>query len=115
MNIPNYENAKLVDEEGYPSVQWSLVLQQLIAELQDGAGNEGYVISSISSDPVSVTPPAAGDQVAQLEATFGQQEGILPGTMIFDPYEVNGAILPARNGQLKVLLNDGVFHPVTNT
>ena len=43
------------------------------------------------------------------------QNGVEAGTVIFDPYEVNGAILPIRNGQLKVLLNDGVFHPITNT
>lgn len=115
MNVPNYENSAISDWQGNLTDQWSLLLQQLLGEMQKDIGLEGFVISSVSSDPASVDPPTAGGQVARLESTFGQQTGVEAGTLIFDPYEVNGAILPARNGQLKVLLNDGTFHPVTNT
>lgn len=115
MNIPNYENVTIIGMGGLWSDAWSLIMQQLISELQRNVGQEGFVISRVSSDPASVTPPTAGGQIAALETSFGQQNGVQAGTVIFDPYEVNGAILPERNGQLKVLLNDGTFHPITNT
>ena len=115
MNIPNYDNSPIVGSRGYLSDQWSLILQQLITELQNGVGGEGFAISNVSSDPVSVTPPAVGGQLSQVQTTFGQPDGVLHGTIVFDPYEVNGAILPLRNGQLKVMLNDGMFHSITNS
>lgn len=117
MNIPNYEYCPAISRGGFFSDQWSLILQQLISNLQRGVGQEGFEISLVSSDPASVTPPTAGGQLGHIQATFGttNQNAVIPGTVVFDPYEQNGAILPARNGQLKVLLNDGTFHAITNT
>ena len=121
MIIPNYAEIPLVDiKTGNISDQWSVILQQLLQQLQKGAGTEGFAISVVSSDPNSVTPPAAGGQLLQLQNTFNPappigsiQPGVLAGTIVFDPFEVNGGA--PRNGQLKVLLNDGIFHPITNT
>lgn len=113
MNIPNYENSSIIGVGGVWSDAWSLIMQQLITQLQRNVGTEGFVISDVSSDPASVSPPTAGGQLQVLQDTFGQQDGVKAGTLVFDPYEVNGG--SPRNGQLKILLNDGVFHGITNT
>ena len=121
MIIPNYVDIPIVDPKtGLVSDEWKVILQQLLSQLQKNVGTEGFVIPSISSDPNSVSPPAAGGQLLQLQNTFNPappigsiQPGVVAGTIVFDPFEVNGGA--PRNGQLKVLLNDGIFHPITNT
>lgn len=121
MNIPNFENATFIDRSGYLTDYWAQILQQLFSELQKNVGQEGFIISPVSSASDSVTPPAAGGQIAVLEAAYAASivtpfpAGPLPGTIIFDPAEVNGGSAPAPRGQLKVLLNDGIFHAITNT
>ena len=115
MNIPNFENIQFVDRSGVLTESWQNIMQQLFTQLQKGVGTEGFKVSVVSSNPASVTPPTVGGQLAQVQASFGTQEGVSAGTVVFDPYEVNGATPPARNGQLKVLLNDGTFHAITNT
>lgn len=115
MNIPNFENIQFIGKGGFLTESYQNIMQQLFTELQKNIGTEGFVISPVSSDPNSVSPPTTGGQLAIIQATFGQQNGVVAGTTIFDPYEVNGATLPARNGQLKVLLNDGTFHSITNS
>lgn len=115
MNIPNFENIQFVERGGFLTDSYQNILQQLFTALQRGVGQEGFEISQISSDPNSVNPPATGGQLVAIQNTFGHPNGVTAGTVIFDPYEVNGATLPKRNGQLKVLLNDGAFHGITNT
>ncbi len=121
MNIPNYENAQFTESSGYLTDFWSQILQQLISEMQRNIGLEGFIISDISSASDSVDPPGAGGEIAVLEAAYAASIvtpfplGPLPGTLIFDPAEVNGGTMLAPNGQLKVLLNDGIFHAITNT
>jgi hypothetical protein len=115
MNIPNFENVTFTERNGTLTDPWQLILQNLFSELQGGVGNEGFEISIVTSDPNSITPPASGGQLLVIQDSFGNQNGVTAGTIVFDPYAVNGAILPARNGQLKVLLNDGTFHGITNT
>ena len=44
MNIPNYENAPISDRSGFLTDQWSLLLQQLITELQFNLSDEGYQV-----------------------------------------------------------------------
>lgn len=118
MNIPNFENIQFVGRDMFLTDSYQNILQQLFSELQKGVGQEGFEISVVSSDPNSVMPPAAGGQLARIQSTFSDpnnHDRVVPGTVVFDPYEVNGATPPARNGQLKVLLNDGTFHGITNT
>lgn len=120
LNVPNYVNELAVDESRNFTDAWQQFFSQLQHYMQTNLGSEGYKIPIISSDPASVMPNATGGQVAQIEASFGQSPGVVgagatAGTLIFDPYEVNGATPPARNGQLKILLADGLFHKVTNT
>lgn len=44
MNIPNYENVPFVDDSGYLSDSWSLIMQQLITALQTNVSNQGYQV-----------------------------------------------------------------------
>lgn len=122
MIIPNYDGSKIADETGTPTPHFGNVLQTLLKNMTQSIGNEGYQIPLISSDP-------ANNQLAVIQASF--QSSITPvnantqtvtvgaqaGTIIFDPYELNGgAVGPPRvsKGQLKVLLNDGTFHAIVN-
>lgn len=116
MNIPNFENVKFTNRDGTLSDFWALILQNLFSELQSGVGQEGFEIPLISSASNSVNPPAAGGQIAKLEAAAvaGGANAPVIGTLIFDPAEVNGGS-PNPNGQLKVLLADNTFHAITNT
>ena len=116
MIIVNVPTQEIADKEGVVTPPWGNFFYQTTQQMQLCLSEEGFLIPSVSSDPNSVTPPATGGQIAQLEASFGQQDGVLKGTMIFDPAEVNGATGGnPPNGQLKILLADGVFHKITNT
>ena len=119
MIVPTYSPEKIVNEDGTPTDGFGLLLRQLLQGLQLSISEDGYLCPSVSS----VSPPTPS-QLTVLENTFQSNfvnantqtviTGVRPGTVIFDPYEVNGAVLPARNGQLKVLLNDGTFHAIVN-
>ena len=115
MIIVSVPTDKLVNEDGQPTPSWGNYFDQNTQQMQQSLSQEGFWIPDVSSDPNSVTPMASGGQLAQVAASFGTQGGINAGTVVFDSYEVNGATPPARNGQLKVMLNDGNFHAITNT
>lgn len=115
MNVPNFLPEQVIDKNGYWAEPWKSLMEQLLQNMQTDLGNEGFKIPSISSNPDSVSPSAANGQLQQVQDSFGQQEGVTSGTVIFDPYEINGGTSDEPNGQLKVLLNDGTFHPITNT
>lgn len=111
--VPTGEN--ILDEKGNLLPSWGNFFDQNTQQMQQSLSNEGFWIPSVSSANDSVTPPASGGQLAQLAASFGQQNGVNAGTLIFDPAEVNGGSSGSPNGQLKVILADGVFHAITNS
>ena len=113
--IPVPSNPTMTDKENNILPDWGNYFDQNTQQMQQSLSNEGFWIPSVSSATDSVSPPTSGGQVAQLEASFGQQSGVNVGTIIFDPAEVNGGSSPSPNGQLKVLLADGTFHAITNT
>lgn len=123
--VPTYVQEKAVDKEGDFTDGWQQYFSQQQQYIQANVGNQGYRVSWISSDPTSVTPSATGGQVGQLEAAYAQSATVRPGvvqtnlptlgTVIFDPFETNGGSSSKPNGQLKVLLGDGLFHKITNT
>lgn len=115
MIVPNVPTQPIVDEQGNTTKPWDNFFEQQTQEMQQSLSNEGFWIPSISSASDSVMPPASGGQLAQLAASFGEQGGINAGTIIFDPAEINGGSSGNPNGQLKVILADGVFHSITNT
>lgn len=105
MYIPTIPHEKAVDEDGVFTKPWSNYVEQQAQNMQLCLSDEGYVIPSVSSASSSVTPAATGGQLSQVQATYGQQTGVQLGTLVYDP----------NTNQLKVLLSDGVFHPVTTT
>ena len=122
MIVPTYVQERIVDKEGIPSDGFNIFLRNLIQNMQLSISDEGYLIPSVTSAPNS-SPPAS-TELGVLQASFQNNTvdpstqtvtvGVQVGTIIFDPYEVNGATPPARNGQLKVLLADGTFHAIVN-
>ncbi len=124
MNIPQYLQEELVKEDRYPTDAFANFLRNLLQGMQLSISNEGYLIPSISSEPDAKLGGLSPLQVLQnsfLSNTVDPNSqtvttGVQVGTIIFDPYEVNGGGgMTPRLGQLKVLLNDGQFHPITNT
>lgn len=115
MIVVNVPNDKMVDEEGHTTQPWGNYFDQSTMQMQQSIGEEGFWIPSVSSASDSVDPPTTGGQLAQVAASFGTQGGVNAGTIIFDPAEVNGGSSDAPNGQLKVILADGVFHAITNS
>ncbi len=114
MIIVNVPNDKMVDEEGHVTQPWGNYFDQSTMQQQQSLSNEGFWIPSVSSASDSVEPPATGGQLAQVAASFGMQNGVNAGTLIFDPAEINGGSALKPNGQLKVILADGVFHAIVN-
>jgi hypothetical protein len=125
MRVPTYNQEQITSEDGKPSDGFSLLLTQLLQGLQLGISDDGYAIPSVSSEPDSAG--TGYTQLGVLEATYLTNvvndesqnviPGVRPGTIIFDPYELNGGVVgPPRvpQGQLKVLLNDGTFHAIVN-
>lgn len=46
MNIPNFLNEKIADENGYLTEPWKHVLEQLLNELQTQMSNESHIVPS---------------------------------------------------------------------
>ena len=87
-------------QTGRWSDQWKNYHEQNQANMQQCLSNEGFLIPSVSASDMAI-----------LESSTS----ILAGTLIFNTDAVNGGSGAAPNGQLYVKLQDGVFHPVTNT
>jgi hypothetical protein len=49
MMIPNFENEKFVDEKGFLTDQWALIMQQLLSALQTNVGTQGFNIPQLSA------------------------------------------------------------------
>ena len=87
------------------SPAWGNFFNQNTQQTQQSLSNEGFWVPSVSSASNSVSPPTTGGQLAQVQASYGQQTGVNLGTIVYDP----------NTNQLKVLLSDGTFHPITTS
>lgn len=131
MIVPNYSQEKIVDEEGLPTENFASFLRNMLQNMQLSLSDEGYWIPSVTSEPnsagvgetqlgvlaASYQPAGAAVNTNSLTVTVGVQVG----TIVFDPYELNGgSVGPPRvpKGQLKVFLVDtattGSFHAIVN-
>lgn len=99
-NIPSFINATVISKDGKWSDTWSLIMQQLLSQLINAIGSNGFQVSVLSSEPTAQFPLG---QIAAIE------DSALPGTIVFDTYA------QAQNGQLLLRMNDGTFHGITNT
>lgn len=98
MFVPTMETGPLTDENQRLMPQWKSLLEQLLQNMQQALSNEGFLI-----------PPQTTVNVSALEGN------VQAGTLIFNSSLVNGGTVDAPNGQLMVMLADGIFHPVVNT
>lgn len=92
MNIPNYENLQFVDKGGYLTDQWSLLLQQLISELQSNLSNEGYQVPQ---------QPTATINTLQTQFNAAPEPSAYFGNLLYD----------SDTNELKVNIN-GTFRVV---
>lgn len=103
MIVPVFEYSKITEDNGSLTRQWSLLIENLLQNMQSAIGPNGFQIPTVSSAATSIEPSAFGGELAKIASTFGEQGGIIAGTIIYDP-----AVAP--NGALKVVLNDGTIH-----
>lgn len=114
MIVPTYQEGQIVDENGMPLPGFAIFLQNLIQNMQLSVSDEGYLIPNVTDAQKAVIQASYQTTVVNPDSqtvTIGVQRG----TMIFDTETSNGGAPGNPLGQLYVLLNDGTFHPVTNT
>jgi hypothetical protein len=105
MIVISVPTGKITDEDGNVTPEYGNFFDQNTQQMQQSLSNEGFWIPSVSSASNSVMPPTSGGQLAQVAASFGQQNGANAGTIVYDP----------NTNQLKVLLSDGMFHAITTS
>ena len=85
-------------ETGNWTPQYQALMETLFRNLNISLSEEGFVIPTQSTDNINIL---GADSTS--------------GTLLFDEAEINGGTAANPNGQLYIRLNDGTFHPVTNT
>lgn len=107
MNIPNYIDIPIVDPKtGLVADEWKVIFQQLITQLQLHASDEGIDVHGQTNANMIVIQNALDQQGNPVAP---------PGRLLFNIETSNGGGVGTPNGQLYVKLNDGTFHPITNT
>jgi hypothetical protein len=98
MNIPNYVNSRVVDEQGNFTAEWSNIMQQLLTELKLNAGVEGLKASPLSSAQI-------GDLITIANtAPVVENSAVSNSSMVFDT-------TLSSNQSLKIIIN-GVLYTV---
>jgi hypothetical protein len=59
MNIPNFENIKFVDSNGYLTESWQNIMQQLVTQLQQNLSDEGYKVPQQPTATITTLNTAA--------------------------------------------------------
>ena len=85
MNIPNFEDIKVVDEHGMFTPGAKNMFEQAFLSLIQGVGQEGYQVTQLDQDTVNLIEPNAPE-----------------GTLVHD----------VTNNAMKLRLNDGTFHEI---
>lgn len=110
ISVPNTDELVTIEKKADGNLKatmtppWGNFFDQQTQQMQQSLSNEGFWV-----------PSQSGANLTTIAASLGQQTGANVGTIVFDPTVVNGGSMLKPNGQLKVLLADGVFHPITNT
>lgn len=94
MNIPNYVNSRVVDENGNFTPEWGNIMMQLLTELQLNAGSEGLKSSPLTSAQITDLITIAG--VGPDEAAVSNS------SMVFDTTLNN-------NQSLKIIINGTLY------
>lgn len=98
MFVPTLPQSKIVDENGHLTNEWRLYFEQQQQNSQQSLSDEGFAIPNQTSSNISLIQPKA-----------------LNATLLFNSSVINGGSSSSPNGQLYVKLQDGAFHPITNS
>lgn len=114
MIVPTYQEESIVDNEGNTLPGFAIFLQNLIQNMQLSVSDEGYLIPNVTNAQMAVIQASFKTSVVNPESQT-VTVGVQRGTLVFNTETSNGGAPGSPLGQLHVLLNDGTFHPVTNT
>lgn len=81
MNIPSFTNSKVVDENGYFTTEWAILMSQLLTQLQLNAGQEGLKPPMLTTTEISYLTDAdkSNGSIVQ-DSTTGDFMGNINGT-----------------------------------
>lgn len=109
MIVPTYSQGPIVEKDGTPTPGFAILLKNLIQNMQLSISDEGFLIPSVDRDQMATIQSSF--QTGTVDPSSQTTSvGVQVGTMVFNTNPIG-----VPNGQLYVLLNDGTFHPVTNT
>ncbi len=80
MNIPNFENIKFVDRNGYLTEEWQLILQQLFQALQKNVSDEGLFVPQQPTSVITSLNTAASKSALLYDSTTDQLKVNISGT-----------------------------------
>jgi hypothetical protein len=105
MEVPIYVQEEVVDEEKYFTRPWQILFETLLQNLQQNFGTEGCVI-----------PPLTLAEIQQVAAGKNADGNFiaLGGTLLFATDVVNGGTTAKPNGQLQIILQNGVVRAIPN-
>ena len=106
MIVPTMIKEVFVDKDGLLTDAAKNLFEQLLQNMQQNFSNEGVVVPGQKDSDITIIQNGTTENGSQIA---------LPGTLIFDKTAINGGSASSPNGQLKVLLQDGTFHFITNT
>lgn len=100
MNIPNMPPlSPAVDENGYRTPVEQVFMQQLITQLQQGAGNEGLVAPTLTSTEITII-----ENNTDVQGFYT----LLPGTIVYN--STVGAVTPLTS--IMIAVPSGGIPPV---
>jgi hypothetical protein len=94
MMIPNFENVRFVNRDGYLTDEWQNIFQSLISSLQTNVSNEGYRVPQ---------QPTTTINMLQSQFASSPSPSVYYGNLLYD----------STTNQLKVFLADNTFHVIT--
>lgn len=80
MNIPNFQNVQFVDENGYLTPEWQLIMQQLFQALQSNLSDEGYKVPQQPTAVINQLNTAASIGALLYDSTTNQLKVNISGT-----------------------------------
>ncbi len=84
MNIPNFEDVKVIDKDGFFTDEWRTIMEQLFQALQQNVGDEGFNVPPQSTTNitsiVAANPPPPNGRIFY-DSTANQFQGMKAGVL----------------------------------
>lgn len=80
MNIPNFQNIRMVDSKGYLTAEWQQLMQQLFTQLQANLSDEGYKLPQQSTSTIVSLNTAASKGALLYDSTTNEFKVNINGT-----------------------------------